>query len=109
MRLLKKILYACCEKNVNNRKININIDFNNSTYHYKAPTANLDFNNFIDAATPLDETTSKRLKLADAEKNQVEFKSKLSNIKQRAKNQPNRKMKFKLLRFFTIARWGYQI
>ena len=49
-------------------------------YHYKGPTANVDFIDFIDAATIFDEIKSNKIKLADAEKNQIKFKSKLSNI-----------------------------
>ena len=49
-------------------------------YHYKGPTANVDFNGFIDATT-LDEIKSNRIKLADEEKSQMEFKSKLSDIR----------------------------
>ena len=55
-------------------------DLYNLKYHYKSPTANLNFNNFIDAAT-LNEIKFKRIKLADVEKNQMKFKSKLSNIR----------------------------
>ena len=32
-------------------KIHNNINFGNSIYHYKGPTANVNFRNFIDAAT----------------------------------------------------------
>ena len=49
-------------------------------YYYKGTTANVDFNGFIDATT-LDEIKSNRIKLADEEKSQMEFKSKLSDIR----------------------------
>ena len=49
-------------------------------YHYKGPTANVNFNDFVDATT-LDEIKSNRIKLADEEKSQMEFKSKLSDIR----------------------------
>ena len=51
-------------------KLDNSIDFDNLTYHYKCPTANVDFNKFIDAATLFNKIKSKRIKLADAEKNQ---------------------------------------
>ena len=49
-------------------------------YHYKGLTANVNFNDFVDATT-LDEIKSNRIKLADEEKSQMEFKSKLSDIR----------------------------
>ena len=62
-------------------KLHNNTDFNNLTYHYKGPTANVDFNNFIDVATLFDEIKSKRRKLVDGEKNQMDFESKLSSTR----------------------------
>ena len=53
--------------------------------------ADLDFNNFIDAVTSFDDVKSKRTKLSDAEKSQIEVKSKLSKL-ERGK-QTNSKMK----------------
>ena len=43
-------------------------------------TADVDFNNFIDAVTSFDDVKSKRTKLSDAEKSQIEVKSKLSKL-----------------------------
>ena len=43
--------------------------------------SNVDFNDFTDAETLYDDLKSKRIKLDDAEKNQTEFESKLSNIR----------------------------
>ena len=54
-------------------------------------TPDLDFNNFIDAVTSFDDVKSKRTKLSDAEKSQIEVKSKLSKL-ERGK-QTNSKMK----------------
>ena len=61
------------------------IDFKNITYHYKCFTANVNFNDFIDVASVSDEINSSRIKLADAEKNQMEFKSKPSDIRARGR------------------------
>ena len=55
-------------------KLNKSIDFENLVYYYKGPTANVDFNHFIDAETYFDEINFKRIKLFDAEKNQMEIK-----------------------------------
>ena len=62
-------------------KTHNNINFGNSKYHYKGPTANVNFSNFIDAATLFGEIQSSRINLADEEKNQMDFKSKLSDIR----------------------------
>ena len=61
-------------------KLHNSIDFKKLLYHYKGPTANVNFNDFVDATT-LDEIKSNRIKLADEEKSQMEFKSKLSDIR----------------------------
>ena len=49
-------------------------------------TVNVNFNDFIDAASPFSEIRSSRTKVADAEKDQIDFKSKLSDIGMRGKN-----------------------
>ena len=59
------------------KKLYNSIDFNNLTYHVKGQTKDINFEDFSDVATLFDE--SKRIKLADIEKNQMDFKSKLSN------------------------------
>ena len=56
-------------------------DYKNLAYYQKGSTVNVDFNNFIEAVTFFDEIKSSRMKLADADKNQMEFKSKLSHIR----------------------------
>ena len=63
-----------------------NINFEILTYRYKSLTVNVNFNNFIDAASPFSEIRSSRTKVADAEKDQIDFKSKLSDIGMRGKN-----------------------
>ena len=57
------------------------IDFYHWTYHCKVPNTNVDFSNFVDAATLFDEIKSNKIKLSDTEKNQTNVKSKLSNNK----------------------------
>ena len=74
-------------------KLHNRFDFNNLTYHYKGPTTNVDFNNFVDAATHFDEKISNRIKLDDAQKNQKEFISKLSNIEIGGKRSNKQTMK----------------
>ena len=49
-------------------KLHNSINFNNLTYHYMGPIANLSFDDFIDETTLFDKTKSKRVKLADVEK-----------------------------------------
>ena len=49
-------------------KLHNSISFNNLTYHYMGPIANLSFDDFIDETTLFDKTKSKRVKLADVEK-----------------------------------------
>ena len=63
-----------------------NINFDILTYRYKRLTVNVNFNNFIDAASLFSEIRSSRTKVADAEKDQIDFKSKLSDIGMRGKN-----------------------
>ena len=55
-------------------KLQKSIDFENLVYYYKGPTANVDFNHFIDAETYFHEIDFKRIKLFDVEKNQIEIK-----------------------------------
>ena len=56
-------------------------DFYDWTCRCKVPNTNVDFSNFVDAATLFDETKSNKIKLSDTEKNQTNVKSKLSNNK----------------------------
>ena len=63
-----------------------NINFEILTYRYKRLTVNVNFNNFIDAASLFSEIRSSRTKVADAEKDQIDFKPKLSDIGMRGKN-----------------------
>ena len=62
-------------------KLQNSVDFNNLIYHYKCTIANVDFNDFVDTATLFGETKSDEIKLDEAEKNQIDFEWKLSDIK----------------------------
>ena len=74
-------------------KLHNSTDYKNLAYYQKGPTVNVDFNNFIEAVNSFDEIKSSRMKLADADRNQMEFKSKLSHKESEEKNQTNRRMK----------------
>ena len=56
------------EKMESMEKLNDSIHFNILPYHYKSPTANVNFSIFIDEKTIFQEIKNKRIKLADAEK-----------------------------------------
>ena len=60
-------------------KTNNSIDFGHLTCHDIGPTSNVNCNNLIDAAILLDDIKPSRTKLD--EKVQVDFKSKLSEIR----------------------------
>ena len=62
-------------------KLHESIDFENLTYYFKSSTEDIDFNDFIDAETLLDNIKLKNIRFEDAEKNHKEFKSKLSSAK----------------------------
>ena len=61
MSLLRKNMKAI-------EKLNNKIDFKNSAHRYKGTTANINFNDNIDATAIFDELNSIRIKLADQEK-----------------------------------------
>ena len=50
---------------------NQSFDVKNVTYRYVGLTANVDFDNFIDAATLFDEINSSRIKLTNAKKKKI--------------------------------------
>ena len=58
-------------------KLHNSVNFQNLIYHFKGPTKDIDFNDFTDAETLFDDIKSKKIRLEDAEKNQMEFESKL--------------------------------
>ena len=63
-------------------KVHNSINFNKLSYHYRDPTADINFDNFIDAITLFNEIKSTRIKLNRAKKeNLMDFKSKLSDIR----------------------------
>ena len=89
MRFLKKILYHLVSKKKDSKSL-----LQKTWEQQKIYTAVLilitkhiitgsllKINNFIDSTTPFHKINSKRIKLADAEKNLMEFISKLSDLK----------------------------
>ena len=50
-------------------------------YYFKSPTKDIEFNYFIDAETRLDAIKFKNIRFEDVEKNQMEFESKLSSVR----------------------------
>ena len=65
----------------NIKNLNDYVDFKNLMYHYKGDTKDVDFINFINTKTLFDSIMNKKIKSADAVKNQKEFNSKLRDIK----------------------------
>ena len=47
--------------------------------HFKGPPKNIDFNDFTDAITLIDDIKSKKIRFEDVEKNQMEFE--LSSVR----------------------------
>ena len=78
----KEIFYKLFVERMNTiEKLHKIIDFTKLAYTYKTSTANLNVNNFIDGATLSDDKKSNTIKLADAETNQMHFKSKLDDMR----------------------------
>ena len=78
----KEIFYKLFVERMNTiEKLHKIIDFTKLAYTYKISTANLNVNNFIDGATLSDDKKSNTIKLADAETNQMHFKSKLDDMR----------------------------
>ena len=78
----KEIFYKIFVERMNTiEKLHKIIDFTKLAYTYKISTANLNVNNFIDSATLSDDKKSNTIKLADAETNQMHFKSKLDDMR----------------------------
>ena len=67
------------ERMENIENLNNYFDIKNLIYPYKAATR--DFSNFIDAKTIFDSIKHKKIKLADAVRNQKEFSSKIRDLK----------------------------
>ena len=65
----KEIFYRLVTERMETiEKLHNSINFNNLTYPYMGPIANVSFDDFIDETTLFDMTKSKRVKLADVEK-----------------------------------------
>ena len=50
-------------------------------FHFKSPTKDIDFNDFIDAETLFDDIKYKKIRFEDVEKNHSGFESKLSSVR----------------------------
>ena len=51
-------------------------------YHFKDLTKGIDFNHFIDVhSSPFDDINSKNIRFKDVERNEMEFKLKLSTLR----------------------------
>ena len=61
--------------------IHNSVNFRNSIYHFKCPTKDIDFNDFIDVETHFDDVKSKKKRFEHVEKNETEFDSKLSSVR----------------------------
>ena len=89
MRFLKKILYHLVSKKKDSKSLLQKTWEQQKIYtavlilitEHIITSSLLKINNFIDFATPFHEINSKRIKLADTEKNLMEFISKLSDLK----------------------------
>ena len=89
MRFLKKILYHLVSKKKDSKSLLQKTWEQQKIYtavlilitEHIITSSLLKINNFIDFTTPFHEINSKRIKLADAEKNLMEFISKLSDLK----------------------------
>ena len=89
MRFLKKILYHLVSKKKDSKSLLQKTWEQQKIYtavlilitEHIITGSLLKINNFIDSTTPFHKINSKRIKLADAEKNLMEFISKLSDLK----------------------------
>ena len=57
------------------------VNFENLINHFKDPTKEIDFNDFIYPKTVFDDIKSKKRRFGPIEKNQMDFESKLNNIR----------------------------
>ena len=78
----KEIFYKLVAESAEKmEKLHKSIDFEILIYYFKGSTKDIDFNDLIDVETISDDKKLKRIRFEDAEKNQKEFKSKLSSAK----------------------------
>ena len=69
------------EKTGEIEKLHNSVNFQNLIYHFKGPTKDIDFNDFIDAETLFDDIRSTKIRFEDVGKNQMELESKLSSAR----------------------------
>ena len=81
MRLLKKVYHLIIKKEYSIillqkelEKLYNSFNFQNLIYHFKGPTKDIDFNNFIDAEILFDDLKSLEIRFEDVDKNQIEIK-----------------------------------
>ena len=78
----KEIFYnIVAERTGKIEKCHNSVKFQNLIYPFKGLTKNIDFNNFMDDETFFDDINSKKIGFEDAEKNQMEFQSKLISVR----------------------------
>ena len=68
LREQKKLFFRFVSERIEKQELYNSVNFNNLTYHYKGRTANVDFNDFVDAATLLQNIKSKKIKLVNTKK-----------------------------------------
>ena len=83
--LISKKKYLVAERNAEIEKLHNSANFQNLIYHFKDPTKDIAFNDFIDAETLFDDIKSKIIRTEDVEKNQSEFESKLSSVRKNSR------------------------
>ena len=69
------------ERTRKTEKLHNSVNFQNLINHFKGPPKDIDFNDFTDAITLIDDIKSKKIRFEDAEKNQMEFELKLSSVR----------------------------
>ena len=64
----RKLFFRFALERIEKQELYNSVNFNNLTYHYKGRTANVDFNDLVDAATLLQNIRSKKIKLVNTKK-----------------------------------------
>ena len=94
--------YLVAERTGEIQKLHSSVNSQNLIYHFKGPTKDIDFNDFIDVETFFDNAKSRKIKFEDVEINQREFELKLS-IVEIGGNKSNKQ----LCEILQIVRGGY--
>ena len=72
---------AVAEKTEETEKLHNSVNSQSLIHHFKGPTKDVVFNDFIDTENVFVAVSSTKIRYEDAEKNQMEFESKLSSIR----------------------------